>query len=243
MVELGNSQSLHVQAANYIREKIYQHEWLPDSQIPTEHELVEELGMSRGTVRRAIRTLVSEGLLVQMRGRGTFVSNVKISHPSGNTLISFAESLRSQGIDFVTKVLRQEVIPADEFMSSKLFISVGSPVLKLDRVRYVDGEPTIYFKSNINLSILPGLDAVDFEQESLFAYVESHYRRRIGHSNAQYAACAAGVECGEALNVTPESPVLHLRQQIFLVDGAPIEWSDVWLKANKYIVSMVMQRV
>ncbi len=243
MIETSNPLPFHVQAANYMREKIYHREWLPGTQIPTEYELVEELGMSRGTVRRAIRALVEECLLVQMRGRGTFVTQTTITHPSGNTLLSFAESLRSQGIDFTTKVLRQEVVPADEYISSKLFIPVGSPVLKLDRVRLVDDEPILYFKSEINLSVLPGLDTVDFEHESLFAYIESHYNKRIGHSSAQYAACVAGVECGKALQVSTDAPTLHLRQQVFSTDNTPIEWSDVWLRANKYIVGMVMQRV
>ena len=243
MVEKRNSLPLHVQAANYMREKVYKHEWLPDAQIPTEHELMEELEMSRGTVRRAIAALVEEGLLIQMRGRGTFVTHNHIIHPSGNTLISFAESLRSQGIDFTTRVLRREVVPADEYMSSNLFVSVGKPVLLLDRVRYVDDEPIIYFESVINLSALPGLEEVDYEHESFFGYVESHYGKRIGHSNAQYAACVAGVERGEILGVSPEAPVLHLKQQIFLTDNTLIEWSNVWLRANRYIVNMVMQRV
>ena len=243
MVEKRNSLPLHIQAANYIREKIYNHEWTPDSQIPTEHELMDELGMSRGTIRRAISALVEEGLLVQMRGRGTFVTRNHIMHPSGNTLISFAESLRSQGIDFTTKVLRQEVVPADEYISNNLFVSVGAPVLILNRVRSVDDEPLIYFESVINVGALPGLEDVDYEHESLFGYIEAHHGKRIGHSKAQYAACAAGVERGEVLGVSPDAPVLHLRQQIFLTDNTLIEWSNVWLRANRYIVNMIMQRV
>ena len=243
MAEISNSLPLHVQAANFMREKIYNHTWMPDSQIPTEFELVEMLGMSRGTVRRAIRALVDEGLLVQMRGRGTFVTQTRITHPSGNALLSFAESLRSQGIDFTTKVLRQEIVPADEYLSGKLYLSTGAPVLMLDRVRTVDGEPLIYFESAINLPALPGLDTVDFEHEALFAYIESHYNKRIGHSSARYAACVAGTERGAILGVSPEAPVLHLEQQIYLTDNTLIEWSNVWLRANKYMINMIMQRV
>ena len=84
--------------------------------------------MSRGTIRRAISALVEEGLLVQMRGRGTFVTRNRIMHPSGNTLISFAESLRSQGIDFTTKVLRQEVVPADDYISNSVLLAARAAV-------------------------------------------------------------------------------------------------------------------
>lgn len=243
MVEIANSIPLHVQAANYMRERIYGHEWAPDSQIPTEHELMELLGMSRGTIRRAIRALVDENLLVQIRGKGTFVTRSVFTHPTGSTLISFAESLRSQGVEFTTRVLRHEVRPADEFMSGKLFVSVGSPVLLLDRVRSVDGKPIMMIESYINLALFPGLDKVDFEQRNLFETIEAMFGKRIGHSNARYAARVAGEERGAILGTSAESPVLHLEQQIFLTDNTSAEWSNVWLSANKYVVGTVLQRI
>ena len=243
MAGLENSTLLHVQAANFMREKIYSHEWLPDAQIPTEHELMDILGMSRGTVRRAIKALVEENLLSQIRGKGTFVTKTVFTHPTGSTLISFAESLRSQGVDFTTKVLLHEVKAADELIASKLFVPVGSPVLALNRLRSVDGEPIMFIESNINLSALPGLDEVDFNTHTLFATIEERFGKRIGHSNARYAARVAGQERGSVLGVPAESPVLHLEQQIFLTDNTSAEWSNVWLSANKYVVGTVLQRI
>ena len=96
MSENAKEVPLHVKAASFMRDKIYAHEWAPEHQIPTEHELCEMLGMSRGTVRRAIKTLVDENLLVQMHGRGTFVTSAVLTHPTGSMLMSFAESLASQ---------------------------------------------------------------------------------------------------------------------------------------------------
>ena len=139
MLDKASSVPLHVQASNFIREKIYNREWDVDAKIPTEFELVELLGMSRGTVKRAIKALVDEGLLVQVRGKGTFVTRPNISHPSGNCLLSFAESLHAQGLDFETQVLEQRVIEADERLSAKLQIPVNAPVLLLRRVRTIDG--------------------------------------------------------------------------------------------------------
>lgn len=243
MVEISNSGLLHVQAANYMREKIYSHEWAPDMQIPTEHELMELLGMSRGTVRRAIKALADEHLLTQVRGKGTFVTKTMFTHPTGSTLISFAESLHAQGVDFTTKVLKQQIEPADELTASKLFVTVGAPTLLLNRVRFVDEEPIMYIESVINLPLLPGLDKVDFEHNTLFATIESMFGKRIGHSNARYAARVAGEERGVILGVPADSPVLHLEQQIFLTDNTSAEWSNVWLSANKYVVGTVLQRI
>lgn len=243
MSENAKELPLHIQAASFMRDKIYAHEWLPEHQIPVEHKLCEMLGMSRGTVRRAIKTLVDENLLVQVQGKGTFVTSSILTHPTGSMLISFAESLASQGVEYTTKVLRQEVVPADSFASSKLFVPMGSPILMLNRLRLVDDKPILFIESSINLTALPGLEDVDYTSHGLFKTIESKFGKKIGYSNSRYAACAVGKERGELMEVSEDAPVLHLEQQIFLTDNTPAEWSNVWLSANKYIVGTVLQRM
>lgn len=243
MQPMTNSVPLYTQASNYMREKIYNREWTVDEQIPTEHALMSLLGMSRGTVKRAIKTLVDEGLLVQVRGKGTFVTRPNITHPSGNCLLSFAESLHSQGIEFETQVLGQEVIAADEFLAGKLQVPVNAPVLFLRRARTVDGEPIMYIENRVSLMAAPGLDSFDFERETLFASLERCAGKRIGYSQARYAAKIAGEKRGAILQVGEEAPVLHLEQQVFLSDNVPIEWGNVWLRANRYVVGTILQRV
>lgn len=243
MLQTTNSVPLHTQASNYMREKIYNREWGVDEQIPTEFELMDILGMSRGTVKRAIKALVDEGLLVQIRGKGTFVTRPNITHPSGNCLLSFAESLRSQGIQFETHVLEQKTIPADEFLANKLQVPVNAPVLFLRRVRTVEGEPIMYIENRVNLLQAPELDKVDFETETLFPSIERCAGKRIGYSQVRYAAKIAGEKRGKILHVGEEAPVLHLEQQIFYADNTVTEWGNVWLRANRYVVGTVLQRV
>ncbi len=243
MQQMTNSVPLYTQASNYMREKIYNREWAVDEQIPTEHALMSMLGMSRGTVKRAIKTLVDEGLLVQIRGKGTFVTRPNITHPSGNCLLSFAESLHSQGIEFETQVLGQEIIAADEFLAGKLKVPVNAPVLFLRRARTVDGEPIMYIENRVSLMAAPGLDSFNFERETLFASVERCAGKRIGYSQARYAAKIAGEKRGAILQVGEEAPVLHLEQQVFLSDNIPVEWGNVWLRANRYVVGTILQRV
>ena len=243
MFDTPSSEPLNVQLTNYMREKIYSHEWGAGEQIPTEMELVDLLGASRGTIKKAISVLVDEGLLVQTRGRGTFVTKRSITHPTSGVLLSFGESLRRQGIDYTTKVLREEVVPADEYASGILHIAMGAPTLRLDRVRAVGGEPIIYFESLINLRECPGLEKIDFERESLFGAFEKLSGKRIGYSHARYAAMVAGEERGRILEIESTAPVLHLNQLIYLVDDTPLESSNVWLRANRYVVGAVLQRV
>src|SRR4051812_5643689 len=73
------SASIHQQLAERLRAQVSQ--MTPDSQIPTENELVSRYGVSRTTVRRALSGLVEEGLLVRRQGAGTFVAPRRIVHP------------------------------------------------------------------------------------------------------------------------------------------------------------------
>ena len=104
----ADGEMLHKQVTDYVREKIYSRQWGVNEPIPSEHELMDMLQLSRGTVQRGISQLVDEGLLVKQRGRGTFVTQPVMTRPFSNRLLSFGESMSAQGIDYVTRVVEQD---------------------------------------------------------------------------------------------------------------------------------------
>lgn len=154
----------HSRLSEIFREKIYSREWKANSKIPSEHQLMDQYGLSRGTVRHAIKTLVDEGLLVQRHGKGTFVTEFGISHPAGIRPISFAQSLRDQGKDFITLVLDKKVLPAPADVARELEMGEGDEALFLRRVRLVEGVPLICQESWTNLAVCPGYEKVRFEE-------------------------------------------------------------------------------
>ena len=230
----AGSAPVYSQLAALLREKIGLHEWAPGSRIPSEHELMARFGISRGTVRRAISELVDEGFLVQVRGSGTFVSERALSHPAGERSLSFGESLREQGKDFVTHVLEKRVISAPADVAEHLRIQPGSPVLYLLRVRTVDGKPVICQEGWENLGECPGLEDADFSCETAFDAVERCSGRKITWSKVRYSASSAG-ERAEALGCGENDPVLVLRQTIGLADATVIEWGLTWLRAGQEV--------
>jgi DNA-binding GntR family transcriptional regulator len=232
---------LHVQLSNILREKIYSHEWGERMQIPSEHELMDRYHLSRGTVRHAIKSLVDEGLLIQMHGRGTFVAEPGLSHPAGVRPLSFAASLHEQGKDFVTHVLDKRVMNAPDDVAYELEIEPGTAALFLRRVRTVEGEPVICQEGWSNLKECPGLDKVDFVHESAFDAVQECSGRRIVYSKIRYTARVAGKEHGDYLGCEETAPVLVLEQIIRLVDEVPIEWSLTWLKSGQAVVGTAVQ--
>lgn len=227
---------LHSLVADYVRERIYSKEWGIDQPIPSEHELAEMLGLSRGTVKKGVRTLVDEGLLVQQRGRGTYVTKPVMARSASGHLLSFAEAMGEQGIAHETRVVTQELRRASALCADKLRLAEGDSFLYLERVRTVAGQPVMYIESSLNLQACPALDQADFARESVFAAIERTSGQAIGRSEVTYSARVAGGRRGGLLACDEHAPVLQMEQLVHLADDTPVEWGSVWLPANRCVI-------
>ncbi len=232
----------YAQVSDYVREKIYSKEWGVDEPIPSEHELMSMLDLSRGTVQKGIRQLVDEGLLVQQRGRGTFVVQPVMASPTSNKLLSFGESMTDLGVDYTTCVVTREVRSADAVCAENLQIDVGDPYLFLCRVRYVRARPVMFLESHVNISVCPGLENEDFTEHTLFYQVEKTSGRKIGRSELVYNARVVGKKRGAYLDSDEHAPALEIDQLVRLDNGVPFEWGSVWLPANRCVISNATQR-
>ena len=238
---LTSNDPIYLQLAEIMRDRIFSKRWTAGSKIPSEHEMMEVFGVARGTVRMAFKSLVDEGLLVQVRGSGTYVAEPGISHPAGVRPLSFADSLREQGKEFETQVLEQSVSPASVEVATELGIEEGVEAMFMRRVRTVDGEPIMCQESWLNLRECPGLLDIDYTKESLFNAVQQCSGRKIKISHMRYSARTAGIEYGELLGCSESAALLLLEQNICLEDGVCIEWTYTWFKPGQSIVGTAEQ--
>lgn len=238
---LTSNDPIYLQLAEIMRDRIFSKRWTAGSKIPSEHEMMEVFGVARGTVRKALKSLVDEGLLVQVRGSGTYVAEPGISHPAGVRPLSFADSLREQGKEFETQVLEQSISPASVEVATELGIEEGVEAMFMRRVRTVDGEPIMCQESWLNLRECPGLLDIDYTKESLFNAVQQCSGRKIKISHMRYSARTAGIEYGELLGCSESAALLLLEQNICLEDGVCIEWTYTWFKPGQSIVGTAEQ--
>ena len=241
LVSGSKTNPIHLQIADLLREKIYSKAWPPSTRIPSENDLVKMFGVSRGTVRKALKVLVDEGLLVQRHGKGTFVAEPGITHASGDRPLSFAESLRRQGKDFKTQVLEKCVTMPPIEIARGLELEPGDPSLFVRRLRTVEGSPVLCQESWSNLRACPGLSDVDFTTTSMFNAVQDCSGRRIARSHMRYTARIAGKEHASLLECDEAAAVLVLEQNICLEDGTFIEWSTTWFPPGQAITGVVEQ--
>ena len=105
---------LYFQLEELIKKAISTGELKPGDMIPTEWEIIDYFKLSRTTVRQALSDLVNENLLYRKKGIGTFVSKPKIDLQYMGNMVSYNEQITSMGLTPSTKVLKFEVITADE---------------------------------------------------------------------------------------------------------------------------------
>lgn len=234
-------QPLYQQVEAQMRENIRSGRWPAHYRLKPEAQLAEELGLARGTLRQAIRSLVDEGLLVQVRGKGTFVTAGAMDLPLAQRLVSMHEILAASGAEFRTEVLRQEVAPGPERVRSLLDVADGEELLCLRRRMVVGDEPFVALDNYVRRSICPGIEEVDFTQESIFAVLEGRFGLAIGGGQRNFAATRAG-EMAELLATTEDEPVLYLEQVTYLDDERPLEYSDVWIRGEKLRVTTILHR-
>lgn len=234
--------AIHAQISEGIRSRIATGEWPAHYRLKSEPELAAELGVSRGTLRRALTTLIEEGLLRQVRGRGTFVTSTTFEPSIAQRLSTLSEDFANQGIVFETQVLASEAIDPPRPVAALLDVPAAGRVLRLRRLRSTAGRPVTRLTNYVRLDLTPGIIDTDFSSESLFGTLEGRYGLKIGTARRTFSAEAATDEIAAALQLQAGEPVQYMQQVTYLADGRPIEYSDVWIHSGRLQVTSLLSR-
>ena len=123
--------------------------------IPSERHLSQQFGLSRMTVRQAVDTLVTDGVLVREQGRGTFVAPQRMDFEM--RLTTFGEEMRRRGMEPATTVLAAQVVSATPDVATALELEPRQKVHFLYRVRSADGVPICIEQAWVPVVLAPTL--------------------------------------------------------------------------------------
>lgn len=242
VVDRSLGEPLADQIARQVRALVADGTWPTHYRLPSEPTLAGELGVNRGTVRKALATLVDEHVLVTVRGRGTFVASHAVEPLLEGRLRSLSEDFADQGVRTTTTVLSSSVGRLPLAVQALLDVPSGTPGLRLERVFTGPEGPLAYLVNYVRADLCPGLEATDFASRTLFDVIEREHGLRIADGRRTFGAHAAGSEVAANLGVPVGSPVLYLEQITYLQDGRPIEYSDVWVTTSRIRVTSVLRR-
>ncbi|WP_035693367.1 histidine utilization repressor [Azospirillum halopraeferens] len=136
-------------------------DWPREKRIPSENELVRELGVSRMTVHRALRELTDEGILVRLQGVGTFVAPAK-PQSALLELRNIADEIRGRGHGHRCDVHRLGAEPADVRTAAVFGLDPGDPVYRSLCVHREDGTPVQVEDRWVNPLAAPAYPEQDF---------------------------------------------------------------------------------
>lgn len=234
--------TLHSQLSAWLRSQITAGVWPEHYRLPAEPDLAKELGVSRGTLRRAVQTLAADGLLVQTRGRGTFVATTLVEPPLAQRLTTLSEAFIDAGHPLTTTVVSREVEPPPATVAALLEIDDDTRVLRLERVRHLEDAPVARLINYVRLDLAPGVEQVDFATHTLFDALEHVCGVPLTSARRRFDAVLAGDENAALLGVQAVDPLLHLEQLTNTTDDTPLELSDVWLRADRLRVTSHLTR-
>ncbi|MDQ0204608.1 GntR family transcriptional regulator [Pectinatus haikarae] len=236
---------LYMQIADWIRENIYAGIWKAGESIPSEYQLMDILRISRGTIKKAVETLATQGLILKIQGKGTFVADSNVSYSlgtNGHGFLSISESLDRMGIDYETKVVKACFEKANEDIAKKLQIKKGDAVFYLERIRLINGNKAIFMENWINPVLCPNADRNDFNRKTLFSVVEGSSQHKIKFIKGHYVARSIGCKRGALLGIDRETPVLYGEQLAHLDNDVPVDLGIIWLRSDQYCFNLTLYR-
>ncbi|MBO3748542.1 GntR family transcriptional regulator [Streptosporangiaceae bacterium NEAU-GS5] len=227
---------LYFQVAEQIAEAIRRGDLAPGSRLDNEILLADRLGLSRPTIRQAIQYLVDKGLLVRKRGVGTQVVHGQVKRAV--ELTSLYDDLRRSGQEPATRVLSLESVTADEDVATVLGVEPGTPVLRLERLRYAQGEPLALLHNWLPTG-LATLSGQILEDRGLYEVLRAAgVRLRV--ANQRIGARAASAAEARLLDERRGAPLLTMVRTSYDDQGRAVEHGSHVYRASLYSLEVTL---
>jgi GntR family transcriptional regulator len=227
------------QAEAAIRARIEAGEWPAGSQIPAEDRLCELLGVSRITVRHALRNLETIGLLRREHGRGTFVRSATVV-AGLRGLTSFTTEMAALGLKVGSQLLDQEIVSATAIVAAALQIDEGDKVACIRRLRLGNEAPIGVQTAHLRLDRVPGLIDQDLSIGSLYGRLERDHGIQPLEATETYRVGAVGPADALLLGVVPGSAAFVV-ERVTVDARGPFEFTRSIMRGDRYEIRSILR--
>lgn len=198
----------------------------PGTFLPSEPELAQQLGVSRSTLREALRLFEAQGMIIRRRGVGTYVAKPPQVIESGLEVLSSIDTLAAQiGLEIEARNLEIVEKLADSEEASWLGLPVGSPLIVIRRVIAADGRPVAYFYDCLPSEFLAPQEIANDFSGSVLSLLLERGTPPLDRSQAEIAAMPADTTIARSLGVHPGDVLLYLEARLLAQDGRVVDHS------------------
>ncbi|PYC88512.1 GntR family transcriptional regulator [Streptomyces tateyamensis] len=208
----------------------------PGTSLTAERDLAAELGVSRPTIRAAVEDLIRSGLLVRQHGRGTFTAPHKVTQEMTGTTTNALAVPPAEG-DWTSHVVSFATAPAGHARAARLGVEPDDGVLRVVRLRFVDGEAMSIERLELPAHLVDGLTAVDMEQGNFYHLLRERFRVTVHDAVQTVEPTVATPEQADLLDCPVYAPLLQITRVTRDTTGRTVEHAQAVYRGDRYRIT------
>jgi GntR family transcriptional regulator len=212
---------LYVQVKDSLVRRLIDGAWQPGQLIPSEIELAREIGVSQGTVRKALDAMTDENLLVRRQGRGTFVAEPE----EGRILFQFFRLVPDTGERSFpnSRIVARKSGKASAAEAAALAIRAGADTTRFERVRTIMDKPLVVETVILPAARFPGFDTIEEIPNNVYRLYSQRWGITIARASEKLKAVPATVSDAAQLNCAKGVPLLEINRVAYDLEAKPVE--------------------
>jgi GntR family transcriptional regulator len=208
----------------------------PGTGLTAERDLATELGVSRPTIRAAIEDLIRSGLLVRQHGRGTFTAPQKVTQEMTGTTTNALAVPPAEG-EWTSHVVSFGATAAGPARGARLRLDPADPVLRVVRVRFVDGEPMSIERLELPARLVAGLRPEDMESGNFYHLLRDRFQVTVTDAVQTVEPTVANPEQADLLDCPVYAPLLQIERVTRDVLGRTVEYAHSVYRGDRYRIT------
>ncbi|WP_019614073.1 histidine utilization repressor [Psychromonas ossibalaenae] len=232
-----NKSPRYIQIRDFINEKISSNVWTPGTKIPTEIELTRQFAVSRMTVNKAIRDLVTAGLLERTPRLGTFVCTRKVDSPLSD-IRNIADEIQQRGKVYSSRILTQATVKADNDIATRLGVKINTNIYFSEIIHMEDGVPLQMELRWVNPEFAPNYISQDFSQATPNEYLTKNCPLSSIEHTVEAVLPSAHIQ--KQLNLSSAAACLLLHRRTWSAENL-ISVALLYHPGDKYKLSLTTQ--
>jgi GntR family transcriptional regulator len=198
----------------------------PGTKLPPEPELARQMGVSRSTLREAMRTFEAQGLVIRRQGAGTFVVDKSDVIETGLEVLESLETIADRmGMEVTMGQLEIEALSADKELAEIFGMEQGSKLLSVTRVINAKGTPIAYLRDILPREMLSQQDLDERFSGSVLDLLIKRGDPQLEQSRSEISAVAARPKEAEALQINEGDVLLKLEANLIASSGEVVDHS------------------
>ncbi len=242
LAKILHQEPLYAQLTGRLKELIHAGALKPGDRLPSEYRLAHDHGVSRATVREAVRALTADGYLIARQGQGTFVATRPPIDSGLQDLETVTAMIERHGYRAGASETEVSVEHADSALARHLNIPPGSSIVRVERIRTADGEPVVLSRNKFPQALLAEPPRRDQLDGSLLEFLEGRGGIRVIQAVTTLRPVNADAQLARRMGVRRGTAFLLFEQVHYAADNRPCLYCEDYYRNDTFRFRIVRRR-